>query len=74
MSAYAILVGFKGGKQEAVLVDAPDLVRMAFKEEVLKGGKCKFDSIEVVDTRSGRIKRWRNTKPVLEPAKPKAEK
>ena len=67
MSAYAILVGFKGSKQEAVLVDDPALVKLAFKEEVLKGSKCKFDSVEVIDTRNGRIKRWRNTKPAQEP-------
>lgn len=62
MSAYAILVGFKSGKQESVLVDDPALVKMAFKDEVLKGPGCKFDSLEVIDTRQGRIKRWRNTK------------
>lgn len=62
MSAYAILIGLKGSKREAVLVDAPDLVRLAFKEEILKGPACKFDSIELVDTRQGRSKRWRNTK------------
>ena len=62
MAAYAILVGFKGSKQEAVLVDDPALVKIAFKDEVLKGAGCKFDSVEVIDTRQGRIKRWRNTK------------
>ena len=62
MAAYAILVGFKGSKQEAVLVDDPALVKLAFKDEVAKGTSCKFDSIEVVDTRTGRSKRWRNTK------------
>lgn len=72
MSAYAILVGFKGSKQEAVLVDDPALVKIAFKDEVNKGGDCTFDSIEVVDTRAGRIKRWRNTKPTAVPAKKSA--
>jgi hypothetical protein len=67
MSAYAILVGFKGGAQEAVLVDDPAIVKLAFKEEVTKGSKCKFDAVEVIDTRTGRIKRWRNTKPAPEP-------
>ena len=62
MAAYAILIGIKSGKKESVLVDEPDLVRLAYKEEVLKGTSCKFDSIEIVDTRSGRLKRWRNTK------------
>jgi len=72
MSAYAILVGFKGSKQEAVLVDDPSLVKLAFKDEVLKGSGCKFDSIEVIDTRQGRIKRWRNTK-AAEPVATKAQ-
>ena len=70
MAAYAILVGFKGSKQEAVLVDDPALVKLAFKDEVSKGGECKFDSIEVIDTRQGRIKRWRNTKPSSEAKAP----
>lgn len=68
MAAYAILVGFKAGKSTAVIVDEPSLVRMAFKEEVAKGSACKFDSIELVDTRQGRLKRWRNTKPEAAPA------
>lgn len=62
MAAYAILVGIKGSKQEAVLIDDPALVRIAFKDEVLKGSSSKFDSVELVDTRTGRGKRWRNTK------------
>ena len=62
MAAYSILVGFKGDKREAVIVDDSEFVKMAFKEEVLKGSSSKFDSIELVDTRTGRGKRWRNTK------------
>lgn len=62
MAAYSILVGFKGDNREAVIIDDPALVKMAFKEEMLKGASSKFDSIELVDTRTGRGKRWRNTK------------
>lgn len=64
MAAYAILIGIKDSKKEAIIADDPDLVRLAYKEEVLKGSSCKFDSIELVDTRSGRLKRWRNSKPL----------
>lgn len=63
MAAYAILVGIKAGKQESIMIDDPALVRIAFKDEVAKGGDCKFESVEFVDTRTGRSKRWRNTKP-----------
>lgn len=75
MAAYAILVGIKAGKSTAVIIDDPSLVRIAFKDEVAKGESCKFDSIELVDTRQGRTKRWRNTKAavVVEEA-PKASK
>ena len=62
MAAYAILVGLKAGKSTAIIIDDPSLVRLAFKEEVGKGDACKFDSLELVDTRQGRVKRWRNTK------------
>lgn len=62
MAAYAILIGIKGNKQEAVIIDEPTLVKLAFKEEVTKGASCKYDAIEFVDTREGRTKRWRNTK------------
>jgi hypothetical protein len=62
MAAYSILIGITGTKKEAIIADDPDLVRLAYKEEVLKGSACKFDSIELVDTRQGRLKRWRNTK------------
>lgn len=74
MAAYAILVGLKAGKSTAVIIDEPMLVKLAFKEEVAKGSSCKFDSIELVDTRQGRVKRWRNTKApavVAEPIKAK---
>lgn len=63
MAAYAILVGFKAGKPIAIAVEEPTSAKVAFKAEVSKGGDCKFDSIELVDTRQGRVKRWRNTKP-----------
>ena len=68
MAAYSILVGFKGDKKEAVMVDDSTLVRMFFKEEMIKGASSKFDSIEIVDTRTGRGKRWRNTKKDAAPA------
>jgi hypothetical protein len=67
MAAYSILVGFKGDKKEAVMVDDPAIIKMAFKEEMSKGSASKFDSIETVDTRTGRGKRWRNTKKNVEP-------
>jgi hypothetical protein len=62
MAAYAVLVGIKGDKKDAILVGDPKPVKDAFKTETLKGPDSKFDSIEVVDTRTGRSKRWRNTK------------
>lgn len=75
MAAYSILVGFKGDKKEAVMVDDPTLIKMLFKEEMGKGASSKFDSIEIVDTRTGRGKRWRNTKKDVAPelAKKKAK-
>jgi hypothetical protein len=68
MAAYSILVGIKGDKKEAVAVDEPTLVKMLFNEEMGKGSSSKFDSIEIVDTRTGRGKRWRNTKKDAAPA------
>jgi hypothetical protein len=73
MAAYAILVGLKSGKSTSIIIDEPSLVKLAFKDEVAKGSACKFDSIELVDTRQGRIKRWRNTKPVLEASSAKSK-
>ena len=73
MAAYSILVGFKGDNREAVIIDDPTLVKMAFKEEMLKGASSKFDSIELVDTRTGRGKRWRNTKKASAPKTAKAK-
>jgi hypothetical protein len=75
MAAYSILVGFKGGKKETIIVDDPIPVKSAFKLEMSKGASSKFDSIEIVDTRSGRGKRWRNTKKDVVPefAKKKAK-
>ena len=73
MAAYAILVGLKAGKSTAVIIDDPSLVKLAFKDEVAKGSSCKFDSIELIDTRQGRIKRWRNTKPAAESPVSKAK-
>jgi len=64
MAAFAILIGIKGNQHEAILVGDPTIVKTAFKDEVQKGGKCKFDSIEIVNTRTGRTNKWRNTKPV----------
>jgi len=74
MAAFAILVGIKGNKHESIIIDDPALVKIAFKDEVAKGGKCKYDSIEIVSTRTGRTNRWRNTKPVDEsPPKTKSK-
>jgi hypothetical protein len=74
MAAFAILVGIKGSKHESIIIDDPALVKIAFKDEVAKGGKCKFDSIEIVSTRTGRTNRWRNTKPTVDaPEKSKSK-
>ena len=74
MAAYSILVGTKDGKKEAIAVDEPTLVKMLFNEEMGKGASSKFDSIEIVDTRTGRSKRWRNTKKDVAPSAKKAAK
>jgi len=62
MAAYAILVGTKGNQQTAIAINTPEGVKVKYKEEIEKGAKCKFDALEIVNTRSGRSHKWRNTK------------